>query len=75
MAIGTIALLALRRVHGTWRRALLGTWGLANLSTGLLRYCPSNQLFGIDNTRGREWLHFQHARKLNRLQRRAGLTV
>lgn len=42
---------------GRWRW-LLGLWGAANLATAVTRYCPSNALFGIDNCRGDEWVHF-----------------
>jgi hypothetical protein len=67
---------------GAWRW-LLGTWGVANIMTGLTRYCPSNHLLGIDNTRGEELVHFepspngaraQVSRRLNEVQRRLGLT-
>jgi hypothetical protein len=58
---------------------LVGTWGLANLASGLTRYCPSNQLTGIDNTKGNEFVHFNESLKgfrgrvgqrLNKLQHR-----
>lgn len=67
---------------GRWRW-LIGSWGAANLTTALTRYCPSNQLTGIDNTRGNEFLHFDESladargrvgRKLNRWQQRVGAT-
>jgi hypothetical protein len=30
-------------------RLLLGAWSIAQLSSGLTRYCPSNEWFGINN--------------------------
>lgn len=42
-------------------RWLLGTWGLANIATALTGYCPSNQLTGIDNTKGNEFVHFDES--------------
>ena|SRR5436190_22700087 len=60
-------------------RWLLGAWGLANIATAITRYCPSNQLTGIDNTAGDEFVHFDESlhdfrgpvgHKLNELQRR-----
>ena len=68
---------------GRWRW-FLGSWGLANIATGLTRYCPSNQLTGIDNTEGKEFVHFDESlrdfrghigQRLNALQRRVGATV
>ena len=65
---------------GNWRW-LLGGWGLANVATGITRYCPSNQLTGIDNTAGNEFLHFDESlggirgrvgHRLNKLQHRIG---
>lgn len=65
---------------GKWR-FLLGAWGAANMATAVTRYCPSNALFGIDNTQGREVMHFDESlddirgrvgRKLNDLQHRVG---
>ncbi len=65
---------------GGWRW-LLGAWGVANLATGMTRYCPSNQLTGIDNTAGDEFVHFDESlgdlrgrigHRLNRLQQRFG---
>ncbi len=62
-------------------RWLLRTWGLANIATGLTRYCPSNQLTGIDNTKGSEFVHFDESlhdfrgrigHRLNNFQRRIG---
>jgi Inner membrane protein YgaP-like, transmembrane domain len=63
-------------------RWLLGAWGLANITSGLTRYCPSNQLTGIDNTQGNEFVHFNESpdfrghvgQQLNRLQHRIGAT-
>jgi hypothetical protein len=82
ISIGFAALLAALMIpklrHWRW---WLGGWGLANLTTGLTRYCPSNQLTGIDNTKGREFVHFDESlgdfrgrvgQQLNRLQRRVG---
>lgn len=66
-----------------WRWAL-GAWGMANIATGLTRYCPSNQLTGIDNTEGNELVHFDEslrgfrgrlAQQFNRLQHRIGATL
>jgi len=65
---------------GGWRW-VLGAWGLANTATGVTRYCPSNQLTGIDNTSGDELVHFDESsgglrgrigHRLNRLQHRIG---
>ena len=65
-------------------RWLLATWGMANIATGLTRYCPSNQLTGIDNTEGNELIHFNDSLRvvrgriggqLNRLQRDIGATL
>jgi hypothetical protein len=65
-------------------RWMLGAWGLANIATGVTRYCPSNQLTAIDNTKGNELVHFNEslhdfrgriARRLNRFQRRMGATA
>lgn len=65
---------------GGWRWAL-GIWGLANLSTAMFRYCPSNTLLGVDNTHGDEFLHFDESlpdvrgragHRLNELQHRLG---
>ena len=65
-------------------RWLLGSWGIANLASGATRYCPSNQLTGIDNTSGHELIHFDEslggmrghlAHRLNRLQRRMGVAA
>jgi hypothetical protein len=62
-------------------RWFLGGWGLANIATGLTRYCPSNQLTGIDNTEGKEFIHFDESlrgfrgrigQQFNRLQHRIG---
>jgi hypothetical protein len=80
--IGSAALLGAAMVPKLRRwRWLLGTWGLANITTGLTRYCPSNQLTGIDNTKGNEFVHFDQSLKglrgrlcqqLNRFQHRIG---
>jgi hypothetical protein len=65
---------------GGWRW-LLGAWGAANLTSGVTRYCPSNQLTGIDNTAGDELMHFDESlgdfrgrigHRLNQFQRRIG---
>lgn len=65
-------------------RWVLGAWGLANLASGLTRYCPSNQLTGIDNTQGHEFVHFDESlrdlrgrigQQLNDLQHRMGATL
>jgi hypothetical protein len=65
-------------------RWVIGSWGVANIATGLTCYCPSNQLTGIDNTRGDEFVHFDESlrglrgrigHQLNRLQHRIGATV
>lgn len=64
-------------------RWIFGAWGLANMATGMTRYCPSNQLSGIDNTKGTEFVHFDSSlgdirgrfgSRLNRWQRRVGAT-
>lgn len=76
--LGAVLIPKLRR----WRW-LLGSWGLANIATGLTRYCPSNQLTGIDNTEGKEFVHFDESlrglrgrisQQLNELQHRVGAT-
>jgi hypothetical protein len=68
---------------GRWRW-LLGAWGLANIVTAVTRYCPSNQLTGIDNTAGDEFVHFDESahdfrgrigHRLNELQHRIGATM
>lgn len=73
------ATLLLPRLGG-WRW-LLGAWGVANLATAVTRYCPSNQLFGIDNTAGDEFMHFDESlhdvrgrigQQFNDLQHRVG---
>ena len=77
--VGAAVLPQLRR----WRW-ILGVWGLANIGSAITRYCPSNQLTGIDNTRGNELVHFNESlhdfrgrigHRLNRLQRRIGATT
>ena len=80
--IGSAALLGVAVIPKLRRwRWLLGTWGLANITTGLTRYCPSNQLTGIDNTKGKEFVHFDESlrglrgrigQQLNRFQHRIG---
>ena len=84
IGIGSAALIGaalMPKLRG-WRW-LLGTWGLANITTALTRYCPSNQLTGIDNTRGKEFVHFDESlhdfrgrmgHQLNDLQRRISAT-
>ncbi len=77
---GSLALLlaALSPRLGRWRW-LVGGLGLMNLATAWARACPTNALLGIDNTRGKELLHFVRSRalgrKLNRWQRRIGATM
>jgi hypothetical protein len=82
IGIGSAALIgaALLPRLRSWRW-LLGTWGLANITTALTRYCPSNQLTGIDNTKGNEFVHFDESlqgfrgrigQRLNELQHRIG---
>jgi hypothetical protein len=84
ICIGSVALIGAALVPKlrSWRW-LLGTWGLANIATALTRYCPSNQLTGIDNTKGDEFVHFDESlrgfrgrigRRLNELQHRIGAT-
>jgi DUF2892 family protein len=77
--LGAVLIPKLRR----WRW-FLGSWGLANIATGLTRYCPSNQLTGIDNTEGNEFVHFDESlggfrgrigQQLNRFQHRIGARV
>ena len=82
VGIGSVALAGaalLPKLRG-WRW-LVGAWGLANLASGLTRYCPSNQLTGIDNTEGNEFVHFDESlqgfrgrigQRLNELQHRIG---
>jgi hypothetical protein len=85
IGIGSAALVVavlLPKLH-RWRW-LLGAWGLANITTAVTRYCPSNELVGIDNTQGSELVHFDESlrgfrgrvgQRLNRLQRRIRATV
>jgi hypothetical protein len=85
IAIGSAALVGaalLPKLRG-WRW-LVGAWGLANITTALTRYCPSNELTGIDNTKGNEFVHFDESRhdfrgrighRLNELQQRIGATT
>jgi hypothetical protein len=77
--LGAVLIPKLRR----WRW-FLGSWGLANIATGFTRYCPSNQLTGIDNTEGNEFVHFDESlrgfrgrigQQLNRFQHRIGARV
>ena len=82
VTIGAAALagaVLLPKLRG-WRLPM-GAWCLANLASGLTRYCPSNQLTGIDNTKGNEFVHFNESLKdfrgrigqrLNELQHRIG---
>jgi hypothetical protein len=62
-------MLALAFRRRSWALAAMG---VVNLATAATRYCPGNSLLGIDNTRGKEWVHFA-SRRLNKMQRRAGL--
>ena len=85
IAVGSLALAGaalLPKLRG-WRW-LVGAWGLANLASGLTRYCPSNQLTGIDNTQGNELVHFDESlhgfrgrlgQRLNELQHRIGASA
>ena len=85
ITVGSAALISvalLPKLRG-WRW-LLATWGLANITTALTRYCPSNQLTGINNTEGKEFVHFDESlddfrgrvgHRLNQLQRRIGAMV
>jgi Inner membrane protein YgaP-like, transmembrane domain len=85
IAVGSAAVLGaalIQKLRG-WRW-LLGAWGVANITTGLTRYCPSNQLTGIDNTEGNEFVHFDESvgglrgrmgQRLNELQHRVGATL
>ena len=85
ISIGSAAVIAaalLSNLRG-WRW-LLGAWGLANIATGLTRYCPSNELTGVDNTQGNEFVHFDESlrdfrgragRRLNELQHRIGTSA
>ena len=77
--VGAALLPKLRR----WRWPL-AAWGLANITTAVTRYCPSNALTGIDNTKGKEFVHFNESlhgvrgrvgHRLNQLQRHIGATV
>jgi hypothetical protein len=84
IGIGVFALTAAMvapRLRG-WRW-LLGAWGVANLAVAFTRYCPSNALFGIDNTKGDELMHFDESlpdfrgrlgHRLNEIQQQAGAT-
>ena len=65
-------------------RWVLGAWGLANIATGFTRYCLSNELTGIDNTQGNEFVHFDESmhdlrgrigHRLNEFQHRIGATA
>jgi len=78
-AVGAASLLAaLTPRLGRWRW-LLGALGVMNVVTATTRYCPTNRLVGIDNTKGRELVHFARSRRfgrrLNRLQRHLGATM
>ena len=85
IGVGSLALAGaalLPKLRG-WRW-LIGTWGLANLASGLTRYCPSNQLTGIDNTQGHEFVRFDESlhgfrgrlgHRLNELQHRIGVSA
>ena len=85
ISVGSIAVAGaalLPQLRG-WRW-LLGAWGLANITTALTRYCPSNQLTGVDNTKGNEFVHFDDSlrdfrgrvgRRLNEFQHRIGATT
>jgi len=46
MAIGTAAA---GRQMALWKRLALGAVAVAQIVTATTRYCPVNQLFGIDN--------------------------
>jgi DUF2892 family protein len=74
---------ALQPKLARWRW-LLGAWGLANIVTALSRYCPTNQVTGIDNTRGNEFVHFDESLhdfrgrigpRLNQFQHRIGAST
>lgn len=71
-----VAALSPRFGRGRW---LLAAVGLVSVATGRARYCPINQLAGIDNSKGRELIHFAKSRRvgrrLNRLQHRLGATL
>lgn len=85
ISIGSAALIGaalLPNLRG-WRW-LLGAWGLANIASGWARYCPSNQLTGIDNTHGNEFVHFDDSlhdfrgrigHRLNEFQHRIGISA
>ena len=87
LRIGTgaiVLMLALRSRQSASRRLLLAAWGVASVATALTRWCPSNALLGIDNSRGHELVHFVGSRRtrrgrlgkrLNRLQHRWGATL
>ena len=83
--IGSAALIAaaLQPKLARWRW-LLGAWSLANIVTALSRYCPTNQVTGIDNTRGNEFVHFDESLhdfrgrigpRLNQFQHRIGAST
>src|SRR2546430_16026666 len=62
IGVGSLALAGaalLPKLRG-WRW-LVGAWRLANLASGFTRYCPSNQLTGIDNTQSNEFVHFDES--------------
>jgi hypothetical protein len=85
IGIGSAALIGaalLPKLRG-WRW-LLSAWGMANVATALTRYCPSNQLTGIDNTQGNEFVHFDESlhdfrgrmgHRLNKVQHRIGARI
>ncbi len=84
IAIGCAAVTgaALLPKLGGWRW-VLGAWGMANILTAATRYCPSNQLTGIDNTRGNKFVHLDESlhdirgrvgHRLNEFQQRIGTT-
>ena len=61
IGIGSVALIAATPPKLRHWRWFLGAWGLANIASALTRYCPSNQLTGIDNTEGNEFVHFDES--------------
>ncbi len=85
MAVGSIALgtAIFARSLGRRSRWLLGAFSVVNFATAFTRACPGNALLGIDNTRGKELVHFRRSpgfrgrlgRRANQFQRRVGATV
>ena len=51
IVVGVVAGLAAFAPMPAWGHWVLGIIAVAGFVTGVIRYCPMNQLFGIDNCR------------------------